>query len=68
MITKEIKIKEMVEKYPEVVPVLFSLNVQCMGCQAAAFETLEEGLKGHGFSDEKIEEIVKKLNSYVEER
>ncbi|MBU0457000.1 MAG: DUF1858 domain-containing protein [Nanoarchaeota archaeon] len=65
-ITKEININEMVGKYPKTAEILFEEGVHCLGCAAAHFESLEEGLKAHGKSDEEIEKIVKKLNKVVE--
>ncbi len=65
MITKEIKIGELLIKYPQAVETLFEEGIHCLGCGAADFESLEDGLKAHGKSDQEIEEIVKKLNKAV---
>jgi len=34
----------------------------CIGCAMARLETIEQGAKAHGFSDEDVDELVKKLN------
>lgn len=48
--------------YPKAAQSLVSdYNLHCVGCFAAAFETLEQGLKVHGHKDKDIEKIVKKL-------
>lgn len=64
-ITKEIKIGDLMVNYPQAVEILFEEGIHCLGCGAAHFESLEDGLKAHGKSDHEIEEIVKKLNKAV---
>jgi len=65
-ITKETNIIEMIKKYPETAQALFDLGIHCVGCHAASFETLEQGFKGHGLTDEQIEKAVKELNKTAE--
>lgn len=43
--------------------VLSEAGLHCVGCAMARGESLEEGCKAHGFPDEKIDEIVEKLNA-----
>lgn len=64
-ITKEIKIGELMINYPQAVEILFEEGIHCLGCGAAHFESLEDGLKAHGKSDQEIEEIIKKLNKAI---
>jgi len=59
MITKEMPILEVLEKYPESIPVLQSLNLGCLGCIAASGESLEQGLTAHGLN---VEEVIASLN------
>jgi iron-sulfur cluster assembly protein len=66
-ITKDLTIGSMVKKYPQIVPTLMSFGVHCVGCHVAEFETLEQGLMGHGFTAEKVDEAIVKLNeAYAE--
>lgn len=65
MITKDMTIGELVQQYPSVVEVLMEEGVSCVGCGAAYFETIEEGLQGHGRSDEEIDAVVAKLNQAI---
>ncbi|MBU1500373.1 DUF1858 domain-containing protein [Patescibacteria group bacterium] len=68
-ITKTINLGELVQHYPELVEVLVNdYGLHCVGCMAAAFETLEEGAKVHGFSAKEIDKIVKDLNSRVKKK
>lgn len=61
-ITKEMPIGEIAEKYPKAIPVLMEEGMHCIGCMAAQFESLEQGLQVHGKSEEEIAEILKKMN------
>ena len=62
LVTRETTIGEIVEKHPEVVDTLMSFGVHCVGCHVSPFESLEDGFRGHGMSDEDVEVAVTKLN------
>lgn len=62
-ITKDMKIKEVIEKYPETLKVFDEFNFHCIGCMAASFETIEQGASVHGID---VEEFVEKLNKSIE--
>jgi len=62
MITKEMPILEVLEKYPDSIPVLQSLNLGCLGCIAASGESLEQGLTAHGLN---VDEVITSLNKAV---
>jgi len=64
-ITKETNINEIVGKYPGTIEVFFKHGFYCIGCQAAAFESLEQGAKAHGMGDELIEQMVKEMNETI---
>jgi len=65
-IKKSMKLGEIVEKYPGTIEVFFKYNLQCAGCYAAGFESLEEGAKAHGIKGKKFEELLKELNKVAE--
>jgi hypothetical protein len=67
-ITKNMSIGDVIGNYPETIPILLEHGVHCIGCQVAAWETLEQGLKGHGINEKQIEEIIKKMNKVVSKR
>ncbi len=62
LIKKTDLIRAVVEKHPESAAVLLSAGMGCIGCAMARMETIEQGAKAHGFSDEDVDELVKKLN------
>jgi|TARA_Y100000031_G_C8189991_1_gene370915 iron-sulfur cluster assembly protein len=65
-ITKETIIGDIVEKYPETIEPLMEMGVHCVGCHVSPFESLEDGFKGHGMTDDQINDAVKKLNEVIE--
>lgn len=67
-ITKSTNLGELSSTYPELVEVLVNdYGLHCVGCMAAAFETLEEGARAHGFSGKKIDKMVKRLNEIIKQ-
>ena len=64
MITKDMSIMEVVQKYPDTVPVFMSSGMGCIGCAAAHFENIEQGAGAHGID---IDELIKNLNAVVEQ-
>ncbi len=67
LINKEMTIGDVVAKYPACIETLQAAGVHCVGCHVSYYETLEQGFKGHGMSDEEIESVISKLNIAVEE-
>ena len=65
-VSKDITIGDFVRKFPTAVPTLISFGVHCVGCHVAEFETIEQGLMGHGMTSEQVTVAVKKLNEAVE--
>jgi hybrid cluster-associated redox disulfide protein len=59
-INKEMSIMEIVQKYPETVPVFLQHGLHCLGCAIAQFETLEQGAAAHGMD---LDALLKDLNA-----
>jgi len=64
-IDKKMMIEEIVEKHPEVSDIMLEAGMHCIGCAVAASESLEDGAKAHGLSDEQVDEMVKKMNEKI---
>lgn len=62
--TKDMSIEAVVRTDPRVRGVLAKFGLGCIGCMAASFETLEQGLKAHGLD---VDEVLKALNSLDEQ-
>ena len=61
-INKNMRLGEIVEKYPGTIDIFFKYNLHCAGCYAAGFESIEEGAKAHGITGKKFDELMKELN------
>jgi len=62
MISKYMLIDEVVSKYPETTPVFEQFGFSCLGCQAALFESIEQGAKVHGMD---VEALITSLNNVI---
>jgi hybrid cluster-associated redox disulfide protein len=65
IITEDMNIGEVIEKYPEVVPVFQKYNMGCIGCIAASFEKLSDIASVHGVD---VKKFVEELNEIVREK
>jgi len=61
-ITEDMNIREVIEKYPQVVPVFAKYNMGCIGCIAASYETLKDIAVVHGTN---VAAFVKDLNDAI---
>jgi hybrid cluster-associated redox disulfide protein len=59
MIRKEMKIEDVLRKYPQTVAVFERFGIDCAGCQLSQFEDLEHGAKVHKID---LETLLKSLN------
>ncbi|KLU65559.1 MULTISPECIES: DUF1858 domain-containing protein [Desulfosporosinus] len=62
MITGDMSITEIVEKYPKTADILLSYGMHCFGCMAARFENLEQGALAHGID---VPRLLKDLNEAI---
>lgn len=64
-ITKDMSIREIVEKYPETIEVFAKHGLHCIGCVIAQFENLEQGAMAHGIN---INSLVEDLNKAIKKK
>lgn len=68
-ITKDMPIADILESFPNksmiISEILLDFGIHCVGCGASSFETLEEGVLGHGFTEEELNHLVIDLNKAV---
>jgi hybrid cluster-associated redox disulfide protein len=58
-ISKNSNLGELISDYPHLAQTLVNdYHLHCATCFAASFETLEEGAKAHGLSDEEIDDMI----------
>jgi hybrid cluster-associated redox disulfide protein len=61
LLSPEMTAKELLELYPEIVPVLINLGFLCVGCPAAAFDTLIDVARENGFERDQLIEWLEIL-------
>lgn len=66
-ITRDMKIVDIVRQYPSAAETLLQYGIHCVGCRISQFETLEQGLMGHGLTSEQVDELVSELNRNIPE-
>ena len=63
-VTADMKIGEVVQKYPQLIRVFLSHGLMCVGCAAARFENIQEGAAAHGID---VDALVKDLNQAIQQ-
>lgn len=61
-ITKETNIAEIVFTNPEVAEVMLGYGLHCVGCFASQFDTIEDGAKIHGMTEDEVDEMIEEIN------
>lgn len=67
LITREMRIGTLIEAYPHLVRVLNENGIHCVGCGVSNIESIEDGLRHHGHSDERIDAIIAQLEASATE-
>jgi iron-sulfur cluster assembly protein len=67
LISKEMTIGEVVQKFPQVAEVLTKHGLNCVGCGAAYEETIEQGSLGHGMAIEKMNQMLVEAEEVAKE-
>ena len=62
IITKDMGIIDVVEKWPVTANVFMEFGMGCLGCAAARFENIEQGASAHGMD---INKLIDALNAAV---
>lgn len=63
LITKDMTIGNIVREYPSAAAVMMEYGLHCIGCHVAEWETLEQGCKAHGVTEEEMNKMLDELNS-----
>ncbi|MBR0466365.1 MAG: DUF1858 domain-containing protein [Clostridia bacterium] len=62
MITKDMIIGDVLDKYPNLADSFFAIGMHCLGCPASRGETIAEACSVHGVD---VDEFLDKLNKTV---
>ena len=63
---RELTIGDVLEQYPDAAPLLTEKGIHCVGCHVSPFETLEEGFRSHGMSEEDIDTTLADVNEKLD--
>ena len=70
-ITRDILISEILTINPRksaiLAEMLLDFGIHCIGCGASSFETLGQGVLGHGFSEQQLDNLINDLNKVISE-
>lgn len=61
-IEKTMMIADIIHLVPESAELMLEAGLHCIGCHANPYETLEEGMLGHGYIEKDIDALVQKIN------
>lgn len=64
-ITKDMKIEEVVQQFPETIEVFSRFGVGCLGCSAAQYDNVEQGAAIHGLDPD---QLLQELNACIAAR
>jgi len=64
-ISARLTVKEVLDRYPQVLPVFMQLRLLCVGCPTEAFHTLADVAREH---DLDIEFLLERIRSAIAER
>jgi hybrid cluster-associated redox disulfide protein len=65
-INKEMTFAEVLNVSPDSAKIMFEYGLHCIGCHLSPYETVDQGGKAHGLTDEQITEMVEKINKIIE--
>ncbi|OPY69454.1 MAG: hypothetical protein A4E57_01141 [Syntrophorhabdaceae bacterium PtaU1.Bin034] len=65
MINKKMSIEEVVKRHPETVATFERYGLGCLGCQAALFESIEQGAEVHGID---VDGLINDLNKEIKQK
>lgn len=65
-------IEDVFKKFPsksqKLAQEMTNAGLNCVGCCASTWETIEAGMYGHGMKDDEIDALLKKLNAVLSEK
>ncbi len=64
-ITRKMCINEVIQTYPETIPVFLQHGLSCIGCALSQFETIEQGALAHGMD---VDTLIKDINGTIKKK
>ncbi len=66
-VTPDSNLGEIVRHYPQAAEIMLEYGLHCVGCFASAFDTIAQGARIHGLSDQEVAEMVGRINKSMQE-
>ena len=72
LITKDMTIGQVFENYPQkaakLADVMTNHGLHCVGCHVNVYETIEQGIMGHGMTKKELDSLLKGMNAVLMEK
>ncbi len=65
---KDMTMGEILQKSPSTVEVMQRYGLHCFGCHISTWETLEQGILGHGGTEKEVENMIKEINESIKKQ
>lgn len=65
-VVKTDNLATLLQQHPDVEEILLDYGLHCVGCALNAFDSIEDGAKIHHMDDEEIDEMVERINEFIE--
>ncbi len=62
LISEDMTVGDIIQKHPQVTNTLLKYGLHCVGCHVAYWETIGDGARGHGMSDEMVAKMIAECN------
>jgi len=62
LVTKEMTMGDIIQKWPAAADIMQSYGLHCFGCHVNLFESLEQGVLGHGMDETAMHSLLDDLN------
>jgi len=62
IITRDMKIEQLVELKPDAVGYLFHKNIRCIRCGEPVWDTIEDAARKKDYSEAEIDQLLDELN------
>ena len=64
-VTGDMIIGDVVAAFPQAAAIMLKHGLQCVGCHSSAFDSIEDGSRGHGMPEEEIASMINEINVAV---
>lgn len=61
-------IADVVAAFPKAATVMLGYGLHCVGCHANAFDTIDDGARGHGMQEDEILRMITEINTVINHR